>query len=232
MSLSRPLRLSVSADVFFSLCNSYLFAVVGLSLLQLNCWVLSEDSTRIFPVKIDRDENVGGLKKAINEEKKAFNHIDANSLELWEVSFPIDDHASKKSQTEPPLKSNKKLSFLWHGNPSDDDLHILVKAPGTLQNFLFELFQIQRSIQSIPRNCSHSTASLSVIRKIRCFVEVPQGKNVSILKDEVKKKKAPHLNHIAASDLELWKISFPIDDLATKQPLLETPQADIRLIQL
>ena len=49
-------------------------------------------------------------------------------------------------------------------------------------------------------------------------VKIPKTDNVSILKDEVKKKKAPHLNHVAASDLELWKISFPIDDLATKQP--------------
>src|SRR6266545_8015308 len=49
-------------------------------------------------------------------------------------------------------------------------------------------------------------------------VELPKGKNVSILKDEIKKKKAPHLNHVAASDLELWKVSFPIDDLASKQP--------------
>jgi hypothetical protein len=49
-------------------------------------------------------------------------------------------------------------------------------------------------------------------------VEIPQGKNVSTLKDEVKKKKAPHLDHVAASDLELWEVSFPIDDLASKQP--------------
>ena len=49
-------------------------------------------------------------------------------------------------------------------------------------------------------------------------VEVPTGKNVSILKDEIKKKKAPHPNHIAASDLELWEVSFPIDGLVSKQP--------------
>jgi len=75
MPLSRPL-LSVSADVFFSLCNSYLFAVVGtpaLSLLLLNCWVLGDDSTRIFPVKIVRDENVGGLKEG-EEEKGVRSH--------------------------------------------------------------------------------------------------------------------------------------------------------------
>ena len=50
-------------------------------MLLLNCWVLGEDSTRIFPVKIDRDENVGCLKLAIKEVKKvAFEHIDADRL--------------------------------------------------------------------------------------------------------------------------------------------------------
>ena len=45
-------------------------------------------------------------------------------------------------------------------------------------------------------------------------VKIPKTDNVSILKDEIKKKKAPHLNHVAASDLDLWEDSFPIDDHA------------------
>ena len=48
-------------------------------------------------------------------------------------------------------------------------------------------------------------------------VKIPKTDNVSILKDFIKDKKASHLNHVAASDLELWKISFPIDDLTPKQ---------------
>lgn len=60
--------------------------------LKLNCWVLDEDSTRIFPVEVDRNENVGVLKKAIKEEMKpAFDHITTNSLEIWNVSIPIDE---------------------------------------------------------------------------------------------------------------------------------------------
>jgi hypothetical protein len=47
-------------------------------------------------------------------------------------------------------------------------------------------------------------------------VEIPEVKNVSILKDLIKEKKAPHFNHIAASDLDLWQVSFPIDDLETE----------------
>ena len=49
-------------------------------------------------------------------------------------------------------------------------------------------------------------------------VEVPQGKNVSILKKMIKEERSHLLSHLDALDLELWKISFPIDDLATKQP--------------
>jgi hypothetical protein len=49
-------------------------------------------------------------------------------------------------------------------------------------------------------------------------VKIPKTDNVSILKDEIKKKKAPHLNHVAASELELWEVSFPVDGLVSKQP--------------
>ena len=106
----------------------------------LNCFVLGDKKDNEFTVKIPRTDNVSILKDLIKEKKThLLNHVDASDLELWEVSFPIDDHASKKAQTELPLRPNKRLFSLWHGNPSDDDLHILVKAPGKLQAFLFEL---------------------------------------------------------------------------------------------
>jgi hypothetical protein len=47
-------------------------------------------------------------------------------------------------------------------------------------------------------------------------VKVPNTDNVSILKDLIKEKKAPHLDHVAASDIDLWQVSFPIDDLNTE----------------
>lgn len=98
----------------------------------LNCFVLGDDERRVFPVKIPRNDNVGILKDKIKKRKAPhLDHIDASDLDLWKVSFPIDDHASKTPQTEPPLRVNKRLSSLWDGEPSDDDLHILVKAPGT-----------------------------------------------------------------------------------------------------
>ena len=137
MSLSRPL-LAVSADVFFSLCNSYLFAVVGTpapSLLLLNCWVLGDDSTRIFPVKIDRDENIGTLKDAIKEKKKpAFDHITADSLDVWNVSIPIDGDTNLQAQVKNlkvldtrSLLPVQKLSDIFR-NVVEKYLHVIVRT--------------------------------------------------------------------------------------------------------
>ncbi len=49
-------------------------------------------------------------------------------------------------------------------------------------------------------------------------VKIPKTDNVSILKDEVKKKNSHRLGHVDASYLELWEVSFPIDGLVSKQP--------------
>jgi hypothetical protein len=98
----------------------------------LNCFVLGDDEKREFPVKIPRSDNVGIFKKLIKEEKAhLLSDVDASDLDLWIVCRPLDDPASKKPQSGPPLRVNKRLSSLWDGDPSDDDLHILVKAPGT-----------------------------------------------------------------------------------------------------
>jgi Crinkler effector protein N-terminal domain len=42
-------------------------------------------------------------------------------------------------------------------------------------------------------------------------VEVEKTRNVSILKDRIKEKKAPHLDRVAASDLDLFEVSLPRD---------------------
>lgn len=58
--------------------------------LELNCWVLSDDDDprRIFPVKIAKNETIGTLKEVIKDKNKhAFEHIDAYSLDLWQVSY-------------------------------------------------------------------------------------------------------------------------------------------------
>jgi len=44
-------------------------------------------------------------------------------------------------------------------------------------------------------------------------VEIEKTKNVSILKDLIKEKKAPHLDHVAASDLHLYQVDLRLDEL-------------------
>ena len=63
-------------------------------------------------------------------------------------------------------------------------------------------------------------------------VKVPKTDNVSILKDFIKEEKAPHLNHVAASDLDLWKVDVPIDDLPTKNFLTDGPKLRSRELLL
>jgi hypothetical protein len=48
-------------------------------------------------------------------------------------------------------------------------------------------------------------------------VEIEKTKNVSILKKLIKEEKAFLLNHVDASDLDLWKVSIPAGDDADKR---------------
>ena len=106
--------------------------------LRLNCWVLGDDSTRIFPVEIDRDLNVGELKKAIKEEMKpAFDNITANSLDVWKVSIPIDENTDLVAQVKnlrlhdhdkKPLWALKRLLKIFV-DLDEEALHVVVKAP-------------------------------------------------------------------------------------------------------
>ena len=49
-------------------------------------------------------------------------------------------------------------------------------------------------------------------------VEIPKAKNVSNLKDMIKEKKASRLKDVDASDLDLFYVSFPMDDIAAELP--------------
>jgi Crinkler effector protein N-terminal domain len=40
-------------------------------------------------------------------------------------------------------------------------------------------------------------------------VKIPESENVSVLKKKIKEENAPHFDHLAASDLSLYKASFP-----------------------
>jgi hypothetical protein len=108
-------------------------------LLELNCLVLGDDPGRVFPVKIAASESVGTLKEAIKDKKKhAFEHVDADTLVLWNVSIPVDESfgdSLKKTLGKRGLPENgqlsavTRLSKIFREQPDDGQLHIVIKHP-------------------------------------------------------------------------------------------------------
>jgi hypothetical protein len=56
-------------------------------IITLNCWVLSDDPDRVFPVDFDARKSVGALKDEIKKKKSPiFDDMPADRLDLWKVS--------------------------------------------------------------------------------------------------------------------------------------------------
>ena len=196
-------------------CCSQLRKVMATTDFLLNCFVLGDNENNVFSVEIAKNKNVSILKDEIKKKKvHLLNHVDASDLELWKVSFPIDGHPYKKPQPTPSLRPSKRLFTLWDGEPSDDDLHILVKAPGTSQEFLFLISTNTFKsgpvdpMQLLPLNCF----VLGRVWKEVFTVKIPKTENVSVLKKMIKEENAHLLNHVDASDLELCQVSLLVDD--------------------
>lgn len=64
-------------------------------------------------------------------------------------------------------------------------------------------------------------------------VEIAKEKTIGILKAEIKREKAPHLDYISASDLEVWKVDLPIDDHVSRTPQIRSSlRINLRLSSL
>jgi hypothetical protein len=91
----------------------------------------------MFTVKIPQVKNVSILKRLIKKENpSSLGNIDAKNIELWQVSFPVDDLEKELGninlagylKLSPP---SKKLTTFFT-DVAHDYLHVIVKAPGTL----------------------------------------------------------------------------------------------------
>jgi hypothetical protein len=102
------------------------------TILVLNCCILGNDPSHIFPIEIERTKLVGTLKKAIKEEKKhTFRHVDADTLALWRVSIPDDkslkDNLRKLDPDDEPLSPMRELSEVFAESPAHRHVHIIVR---------------------------------------------------------------------------------------------------------
>jgi hypothetical protein len=102
-------------------------------LLEINCLVHGEPRSHIFPVEIASTKTVGALKDAIKEKKQhTFQHVDADALVLWKVSFPVDESLDGNLTNfldEESLSPVHGLSKVFSDRPKEEYLHIVVKGP-------------------------------------------------------------------------------------------------------
>ena len=100
--------------------------------LELNCLVFGDSPDHIFTIEIANVKNVSALKDAIKDRKKfAFDHVPADTLILYKVSFPVDDGLQENLRNfigYIPLSPVNKLSKVF-SNVYDTHLHIVVGCP-------------------------------------------------------------------------------------------------------
>ncbi|KAF9307624.1 hypothetical protein BG003_000453, partial [Podila horticola] len=102
--------------------------------LTLFCLVDGESTP--FPVEIEPTKTIGGLKKAIKDEKAiAFADVDADMLTLWRVSIPVVPKKERKEISLADVPSNEELdetddvSDVFKETPPKKTIHIIVQRP-------------------------------------------------------------------------------------------------------
>jgi hypothetical protein len=105
--------------------------------LELNCLVLSDDSSHIFTIKIQGTKNISALKELIKDKNKpAFEHVPAHALKLFKVFFPVEDGLDAKlTRFRPEDEGHRRLSSAVErlrdafGDATDNHLHVIVLPP-------------------------------------------------------------------------------------------------------
>jgi hypothetical protein len=95
---------------------------------------LSHDPDHKFPVVIKKNAAVGQLKDEIKQKKDPLRDLDADNLDLYQVSIPDEDLASSLPQIQNPQEDSKlnyktPVSALFKDPPQPNHLHIVVKIP-------------------------------------------------------------------------------------------------------
>jgi hypothetical protein len=106
--------------------------------LELNCLVLGDDPSHIFPIDIVGTKKVGALKELIKDKKKpVFDHVPADALQLFKDSLPVDDGLDVKLTRFRPEDAGdrrrlssavERLSDAF-GDATDNHLHVIVLPP-------------------------------------------------------------------------------------------------------
>lgn len=112
--------------------------------LELNCLVLGNDPSRVFPVQIAGTESVGALRESIKDKKKlAFDDVPAHTLNIFMVSLPVNDNlGAVLKRFRPEHDPNTGVHYLSNPakrlkeafeNSIDKHIHVIVQPPRECQ---------------------------------------------------------------------------------------------------
>ncbi|KAJ4000617.1 hypothetical protein F5050DRAFT_1562559 [Lentinula boryana] len=165
---------------------------------ELNCLVLdSHPNINIFAVQVSETDIVATLKEKIKQKAQhTFEHVDAHTLDLWNVSVPFeglsDTHLHDLQPARAPLPAVKRLSGLFPNPPPEEHLHIIVRPPAPL----------------LELNCLVLGDQRNVIFPVR----IAATESVGSLREVIKEKKTHRFNRVDADDLVLWCVSETVDE--------------------
>ncbi|RIA95502.1 hypothetical protein C1645_757415 [Glomus cerebriforme] len=101
--------------------------------ITLFCLVQGNAIAQAFPLSINRNENIGQLKKAIKAKKiPEFNFFDADRLKIWKVQIRADNDKELNELTlhnNDQLLARRKISSYFTDKPLDKHIQIVVKPP-------------------------------------------------------------------------------------------------------
>ena len=108
-------------------------ATLPTQILSLNCFLLGDDSKRMFTVEIEKTKNVSILKDIIKEKNpSSLGNVDTKDLDLWKVSesFLLGDLGQKDVDIDEcvELLPGDQISAIFE-KISPDCLHVVAKAP-------------------------------------------------------------------------------------------------------
>ncbi|KAG2072092.1 hypothetical protein BDR04DRAFT_1052092 [Suillus decipiens] len=178
---------------------------------ELNCFILGDDPSHIFPVQIIRTGTVMELRELIKEKMKdACDNFDASYLELWKVNLPVDDTLEHNLHGL-ELHSKKRLSPVGQiydifNNPRQhNQLHIVVQLPYR-SNFM----TVNLNCLILGNDASHTFP-----------VQIALTETVYQVKELIKEKMKDLFDGYGAPSIQLWKA-----DIDPEKENLELPHGD------
>lgn len=101
------------------------------SRIKLFC-ILDGDSSA-FEVKLDADDSIAALKKAIKEEKPSdFQDLDADKLLLYQIAIPDEGtqvNLNNVDSPKPLLKATTEIAEVFGTAPPKKTIHVIVRRP-------------------------------------------------------------------------------------------------------